>query len=331
MKRFVILEIVTPKTKKEVTKMEVVTISAPRRPVLPEIPQMVVKYLEAEREGRLNQEGKYFRIRINREEKAVEGHGVAYYNELVIETRKLEGWIPVYSTGMLKYRGAFASDIDNWDLRLNDPHIIEESEISMKFAVRTGAGRVKVYDVKLTKGSAVQRLLIDFDLKGYQCIERQASLGYDVLVNYEAFKSYVGKDERRQRERWFVDFEPERVVLFNTRGEPIKEDSEAEIAVVLESHYDRDYDPIADRYRLIFWVKGRGVGTSNEYRTGSYHPATRFYTIPLRMSAKVSVADDGDILVEVEVGNYASYWVPRTHPIPHIEPWSETRTFKIKW
>ena len=110
---------------------------------LPEVPELVQRYLDMldMRECMTDTEGKFFRIVIEQKSHNSHTDGTAYLNELRIEKRTGKSWSQLYTTGMMQYH----NKIDNWDLYLLEPKILEESEDEIIYAFRTNAGNVKVY------------------------------------------------------------------------------------------------------------------------------------------------------------------------------------------
>ncbi len=298
---------------------------------LPEIPQLVKRYLDLKDK---QTKGKYFRIVIEEKSRDSGVAGIAYLNELRIEN-KIDGlWHKVYSTGMMQYRGAYAYEIDNWDLFLKDPAIIEESKNEVIYGIRTGAGNIKIYRFRHKNKSYNPETLVVFNMKDYTATQERIELLQKVISDPEAFHLYVSKG---LKDHWHTAYRISKwdsaCRVFDITGKEIENTDEiaekAYFIILLAKHYDRDYDALVDYYRFYFWVRDKGVGVSNVYKTGSRHPNTRFYTIELKIE-KVTFDLQNRILVDITVSNYASYSTPRTYPIPTLNPpWKETQSFLL--
>jgi hypothetical protein len=208
---------------------------------------------------------------------------------------------------MMKYRGAYARDIDNWDLFLNDPSIFEESEQEVTYALRTGDGNVKVYRFSAEKGHP--ELLESFNVRSFERTRERIELLGNVVKDVEAFRSYVSKNCGHH---WMVTGS----TGFDASGNKLDGDKEiaekAEVCVLLEEHADRDYDAIMDQYRLHLWVKGKGVYVTEASRTGLHHPGGRFYCVGVGMRTALAYRGPGLLGLTVEVSN-KSQRVHRRH------------------
>lgn len=271
------------------------------------VPDRVQRYLDMQ-ERRMK--GKHFRIIIDQISSPKKGAGIAYSNALRIEKRN-KSWSQVYTTGMMQYRGAYAHEIDNRDLSLQDSAILEESASEMVYAVRTGAGNVKV-----CRFSGEQtELLVAFNISDYAATQKRIELLRSVVSDAEAFRSYV---EKSLSERWetssAIGVWESGCKVFDVIGQKLENDDfskvaeKGEIVVLLAKHYDRDYDAIVDAYQIFVWVKGKGVGFSKPYRTGLYHPDKRFYTIGISMDAVIANYKENSLELIAEVSNTGQQW-----------------------
>jgi len=225
-----------------------------------EVPELVREYMGLDQK---DASGEHFTIRIEEDTNPVSGHGVAYFNALVVE-RNNEA---VYTTGFRKYRGAYAGR-DNWDLSFNNPAILRENEDEMVYGLRTGDGNVKVF--RFAEGEP--KLVHSFDKGAHQRTLERLEILDAVLTDPQAFLEYVKK---QMSGRWSA---PKNLQRTN-----VQMLADERITLVLCKHHDRDADAVVDRYRLYVLLKERGVIESSVFRTGSTHPRGRFYTVGLRL------------------------------------------------
>lgn len=285
---------------------------------LPNVPIFAQQYLKLKK---YQSEGKYFRIIIEQKSDPKSGAGIAYSNDLWIE-KQIEGkWEKVYSTGMTQYRGAYNYEIDNWDLSLNDPAILEESENEVVYALRTGKGNVKAY--RFNKEQLSQ--LVVFNASDYKATQERIELLQDVVSDAEAFRSYVSKGLGHHWHTaskigvWEDDCQ-----IFDATGQKLGGDDydnvekNGDVVVLLTDHADRDYDAITDLYQLHIWVKGKGFGVSKTYRTGLHHPDSKFYRIGIGFNATITNRGENFLNLTVKVSNSR-------------QQWSESRDFRVEW
>lgn len=296
---------------------------------LPEMPELIQRYLDIERYA---PEGKFFRIAIDKKSDPKSGAGIAYSNALHIEKKNGDSWSQVYTTGMMQYRGAYAHEIDDWDISLNDPAIFEESESEVVYALRTGVGNIKVYRFREEEGPT--RLIV-FNADDYKKTQERIGLLQQVIDDAEAFHSYVSKG---LGEHWYVDHLStweKNCHIFDGAGQKIKNSDqikkEGAIIVLLARRYDRDYDPLVEGYCFYVWLKGKGIRTSKVYRTGFHHPNTRFYSIEVRSETNIINQSQNSLTLNIEVSNYASYNEPRSYPVPRVDPWKKNHNFRAEW
>jgi len=269
---------------------------------LPEVPELVQKYLDLEKKVA---QGNSFRIVINEKSNPVDGHGIAYSNELLVEKKDGDDWVKAYSTGMMKYRGAYASDIDNWDLSLNGPAILKESDNEVIYALQTGVGNIKVCCFRESSSEE----LISFNIRDYKGTEERIELLQKILDKADAFHSYVSNDlDHRWRTASQVHKHDKYCEVLN----------DGKVIVLLARHADRDYDAIVDCYQIYIWVQGQGFGHSDVFQTGLHHPGGRFYSIGIGFSA--TLVNQGRSFVEVEV-----------EPRNRSQGWSEKRNLRVEW
>ena len=252
---------------------------------LSEIPEIVQRYLNTkERQA----EGKHFRIVIDKKSDSKSGAGIAYSNALRIEKRNGKSWSQVYNTGMMQYRGAYNYEIDNWDLSLNDPVILEESKSKVVYALRTGIGNVKVY--RFRDRDDEPEALVVFNVRDYKATQGRIELLGKVISDADAFRAYVSK---KLSHRWHI----------TDRATPADD-----VEVLLLDHADCDYDAISDLYQLYIWVKGKGIGATKIYGTGLYHPGGKFYRIGIGFDVGIINRGRSFLNLVVEVYNRHQQW-----------------------
>ncbi len=257
------------------------------------VPEHVQRYQDANKLP----EGEHFRIVIDGTNVSKIGGGMAYSHALCIEKRDGDAWFNVYRGGMMQYRGAYSREIDNWDLCLSEPSILEEAKDAVTFGLRTGGGNVKIYRFS-TKG--LETLSV-FSVRDHEATQARVKLLSDVVGDVKVFRSYV---EKSLLGRWSNDAEI---------------DVESGVVALLAVHYDRDYDAIVDQYKLFVWVKGKGFCSTGSSWTGLRHPGGKFYSVGMRVLS-AAVADRGPNFLELafEVGNKG-------------QGWQEINHFRVKW
>ncbi len=258
------------------------------REKLDEIPIRVQQYLDLKE---WQAKGKYFWIVIEGKSVPHEDAGVAYFNALQIKKFNGRSWIKVYDSGMRQYRGAYATEIDDWDLELHNPAILQESPNEVVYGLSTGAGKVKIFRFN----GKSPKLLHSFNAADYERVKDRIKLLQNVVQKSDSFICYVNTLLGR---RWhFVSTES---LMFKKEGD---------VKVALVAHSDRDYDPIVDCYYLLIWVQGRGIGTTQIYNTGLYHPVgSKFYNIGVALEAKITSRDSDAFNLTVKVGNSSQRW-----------------------
>ncbi len=278
---------------KEVSLQTAATLAT--RENLSMVPALVQRYLDTETRV---PEGEQFRIVIGGENVSKSGGGMAYSHALCVEKRDGDVWTRVHEGPMRQYRGAYSHEIDNWDLCLSSPSILEETEVAVTFGLRTGGGNVKAYRFSSEKG--LETLSV-FSVRDYEATQARMKLLSDVVDDIKAFRSYV---EKSLGNRWSKDSET--VV-------------ESDVVALLAVHYDRDYDAIVDQYKLFVWVKGKGFCSTGSSWTGLRHPGGKFYSVGMRVLS-TAITDRGPDFLEFafEVGNKG-------------QGWQETNTFRVKW
>lgn len=272
---------------------------------LPKVPELIQHYLDLEEKSG---KGSHFHIRVEGKSNPVDGHGIAYSNALIIERDGKE----VYRTRFMEYRGAYASDIDNKDNSLSDVAILEESEDEVIYALRTGAGNIKVYRFR----DSSPKLLEAFDNRRYRAEKEQIELLQSVLDDPKAFYSYLREGLGN---RWSLSSHAKK---FN--GD--------DIIIVASFHHDRDADAIYDRYQLHFWVKGRGFVSTKTLSTGIRHPSGRWYTCWFGYQVEVLNQDDTSVEFEIKLEGWpvgqGGQW---GQPIYNVKKWHDSHTFRIEW
>lgn len=302
--------------------METVTlqgaIELQARENIPQIPQLVQRYLDMKEK---QAEGKYFRVVIDEKSNLNTGAGIAYSNALRIEKKCGELWAEVYSTGMMQYRGAYAHEIDNWDLSLRNPTIIEESETEVIYALSTGGGNVKVYLFSEGKLQPV----VKFNIRDHEQTKERIELLQNVINDAEAFRSYVSKN---LGDRWYTASEigvwEKECAIFDASGQKLGHsdcdnvEEKGNVVVLLANHWDRGYDAIVDSYRLFVWVKGKGFGSTGTYQTGLRHPGGKFYSVGLGFDVTLTNRERNSLGLSVEACNRS-------------QQWKESRDLRIEW
>ena len=285
------------------------------------IPKLVEQYLEAKERC---SEGKNFRVVIADKSCPTADAGIAYSNELLVEKRQNGVWTKLYSTGMLQYRGAYAYERDDKDLRFLRPMILDESEDEVTYAIATGEGNVKVFRIRGKRPKQLE----SFGHRQYQETVARKELQSRILDDADAFCAYV---EKLLGDRWYV---PKCALpgisccIFDECGAPIENDypitrdeitAMTRIMVLLAKHPDREYDAIVDVYRFFVWVKGHGFGSSEELPSGLCHPDGSFYYVGLDFKLK-----------NLEIGGNSISFTADFHSRPDFSPtlnrWGELVT-----
>lgn len=262
---------------------------------LPEVPELVQKYLDLEKKVT---QGNSFRIVINQKSNPVSGHGIAYSNELQIQKRGSDGcWIETYNTGMIQYRGAYASDIDNWDLSLNNPAILEESDNEVIYGLQTGDGNIKIYHLQ----EGFPKIICSFNVRDYKKTQERIELLRNVVNDARAYVNYT---KRGLGKGW--------------RVHQNHENDKETVILLLAEHADRPYDALTDKYKLHVWVKNKGIAVLGHYRTNLSHPRfKKNYRIRVYFE-EVEIKFSGEIL-ELSLEFYND-----------SQGWRERREFRIK-
>ncbi len=242
------------------------------------IPPLVQQHLDAGEKPQT--EGKHFRIVRKHDMESVRNHGCAYSNELRIEKNAGGSWEKVYSTGMLKYRGAYANDIDDWSLNFIRVSILEESESGVTYGVTDGEQGVNVYRFEKERTR-----LARFDLKDHKQTAERIELLQKVLKDPTLFRKYA--ENLSLGGKWGLYGEDP--YAFDATGKAIDDVAQAHLIVLPLSHPDRDYDAIIDSYRIFVWLRGVGIGESGPLPSGLHHPGGRFYFVGLGFKAEVSM------------------------------------------
>lgn len=243
------------------------------------IPTIVQQHLDAGEKPQT--EGQHFRIVRKHDMESVHNHGCAYFNELIVEKKTDGEWKKAYSTGRLKYRGAYADDVDDWSLNFIRVSILEESASHVTYGVTDGERGVTVYRFSESRPSVVTH----FDLKGYQKTAERVKLLETVLKDPTQFRKYA--ENLPLGGKWGLYGEDP--FAFDATGKAIDDVAQAHLIVLPLSHPDRDYDAIIDSYRIFVWLRGVGIGESGPLPSGLHHPGGRFYFVGLGFKAEVAM------------------------------------------
>jgi len=224
------------------------------------IPDLVQQYLDLKEK---KPEGKYFRIRIKKSWRDSSFHGRVLMNELCVEKRIGNLWIQLFATGMMHF---YHFDNRKWNLFLLEPAILEESEEKVIYGVRTGENEVKIYCFS----KDALELLTVFNLcePPKECIEFLQT----VFVDPEAFRHYIAKN---LDDNWHIADKLEAgrgdCKIFSPGGKEVErneEIKESEVVILLAKHYYHSHcNLIVDLYRFYIWIKGKGIGSTNIYKT----------------------------------------------------------------
>lgn len=262
---------------------------------LPAIPPLVQQHLDAGEKPQT--EGQHFRIVKKHDMESVRNHGCAYFNELIVEKKTDGEWKKAYGTGRLQYRGAYASDIDDWSLNFIRVSILEESESEVTYGVTDGEQGVTVYRFSEGRPSIVTR----FDLKGHDQSAQRIALLQQVIDDPQAFRLYV-KNSRGSK--WLGDD----LLAFDKTGNQLADVADGHLVVFPVVHADRDYDAIVDSYKVYVWLKGCGIGEAGPFRTGLRHPGGRFYFVDVGFTADVAMQDQTLPTLTVVAKNNRQRW-----------------------
>lgn len=266
---------------------------------LPKVPELVQQYLDTKKRKAT---GEFFQIAIRQKSDPKTGAGIAYFNELIVEKKIGDKWERQYSTGMRQYRGAYDYEVDDWDLSLYNPAVLAETKNEITYAVRTGVGNIKVYRFR----ESAPVLVVSFNVNDYEKTQERIELLQKLIDDAEAFRAYV---EKGLGHRWNI-----------TDDATI---NDGNVVVLLADHADRDYDAISDLYRIYIWVKGKGFGETETFRTGLHHPGGKFYRVGIGFNVTVINQKAGAIDLVVEVKNESQQWNAK-HEI--CVEWKEVKT-----
>ncbi|MEM4318507.1 MAG: hypothetical protein QW244_01590 [Candidatus Pacearchaeota archaeon] len=274
-------------------EFEKIILQKPKRENLPEMPELVKQYCDLKS---YKPAGKVFSIEIKHKSRDSKTDGMAYFNELVVNKENKV----VYSSGMMKYRGAYNWEIDNHDTQLFDPSILEEKSNEVVFGLRTGAGNIKIYRLK---GNELKELYT-FDIDGYRKKKKRNELIKKILEDPDEWVKYI---ENEQGHHWYIDSSRMRDLKNEKeKGNEWRDDyqilDDGNLIIALAKHYDRDYDPIVDCYYVYFWKKRVGMAKSKTYYTGLCHPWGKFYIIEVRFLEPASYDKDKQIVI-AKIGN----------------------------
>ena len=289
-------------------------LEAKEKKLLSEVPELVQSYLDLEER---QPKGEHWEIVIDDQSKPTPNDGIAYSNSLCV---KGSDGSSRYETGMQQYRGAYNHEIDNFDLQLKDPAILEESEDEVTYAVRTGVGNVKVY--RLRREEERPERLESFNTREHAATQKRIELLQKAFDDPEEFLSYISRSLGHRERAPYQLSAFEGCMAFDSSNNPLKYGKEiqdkGDVMVLLLDHADRDYDPVIDSYRLCVWVKGKGFGSSETYQTGLQHPGGKNYIIGVGLGAKIASRDSDSLGITAEVGNKRQE-MKRSH------------NFRIKW
>ncbi len=220
---------------------------------IPEIPELVKKYLEMESSDRTKAEWKNFKFKITEKSNSVSGHWIAYLNSICIDYKDKN----IYNSWMMQYRWAYANDIDDWDLQIFNPILLEENKQVAIFGFKTWEWNVKILKINKNK----KKEYIDtFNVREYEKTKEKIKTIKNAINDPKAKKEFISRDLGT---KWNIQdsasFENDNITL------------------ELAWHADRDYDAIDDKYMFYAWIKWVGIGKSNKYYAHATHPDDRFY------------------------------------------------------
>lgn len=261
---------------------EEIVLQKPKKEDLPEMPELVKQYYYLKSYESV---GNVFSIEIKEGSWDSKTDGIAYFNELIV---KKEDKV-VYSSGMMKYRGAYNWEIDNHDAHLFNPSILKEKSNEVVFGLRTGAGNIKIYRLKIyrLKENELEELYT-FDIDGYEKKKKRNELIEKILEDPDEWVEYIKSE---QGHHWYIESDDYQIL------------DDGNLIIALAKHYDRDYDPIVDYYKVYFWKKNVGIATSKTYYTGLKHPLLeKFYIISIRFLEPASYDKNKNIIV-AKIGN----------------------------
>ncbi len=244
------------------------------------VPDLVSEYQKLENKEHKST-GKFFRVLTRGENRDSKTDGIAYLNEMIVEAKVGNDWQQVYSTGMQQYRGAYNWEIDNWDLAIYEPVILQESKNDALVAFRTGIGRIKIYAFT-NKG--LDRSKIVFNWNDYTKQVERIELVKNMLNDAKLFEQYIQKS---LHSRWDVR---------ETKN------LNDELTLAYARHASRDYDASTDQYQFSFLVKGRGIAVSEIFYSGLRETTSKFSTNYANLKdVKLVSFDEKQAVVEIEM------------------------------
>jgi len=273
---------------------EEIVLQKPKKEDLPEMPELVKQYYDLKSYESV---GNVFSIEIKEESWDSKTDGIAYFNELIV---KKEDKV-VYSSGMMKYRGAYNWEIDDHDAQLFNPSILKEESNEVVFGLRTGAGNIKIYRLR---GEKLEELYI-FDIDGYEKKKKRNELIEKILEDPDEWVEYI---KNEQGHHWYIDsWSMRNLKDAKEEGNKWRDDyqilDDGNLIIALAKHYDRDYDPIVDYYKVYFWKKNVGIATSKIYYTRLRHPLwEKFYIISIGFLEPAYYDKNKNIIV-AKIGN----------------------------
>lgn len=284
---------------------------------IPKVPELVQQYLELNENKKLETEGKFFKIEINGKNNPVDGHGIGYSCQMSLLGKSNDSWSQVWTTGMRQYRSPYASEIDNWDYSISEASILSETAEKVIFGFSTGVGNVKIHSFSQKNGI---KFLDEFSLSKLNNINEMIEKSEKAIDDPLSFLKYIGKIDTL-RGRWHNPYrlDNEGLITFDVKGKKLSswekgyDEKNIHIMVALVDHYDRDYDAIADKYRILIWVKGQGYVLTESFDTGLRHPGGRDYCIGLGIGFDISFFGKGKMIVHTKVGNRRQDWSERSY------------------
>ncbi|MCX6793213.1 MAG: hypothetical protein NTY12_04260 [Candidatus Falkowbacteria bacterium] len=252
------------------------------------IPKLVSSYRAIE-DTAARQEGNFFRVSVVGKNKPASSAGIAYLNELIVETKYGNGWKKIYSSGMKQYRGAYNWEIDNHDNNFCNPVILEENKDKALVAFRTGAGNIKIYSFSKTGGKSKKLI---FNWSDYEQQQKRLQLVSDMLEDENLFRDYV--ENSFSESRWHAD--------------QMKSLNDGEIVLILAYHSSRDCDAASDYYKFFILVKGKGIAESEEIYSNLSDPQGSFSSTTVQLtSVDLKSINEKKIVVDLKLGAFHSY------------------------
>lgn len=135
----------------------------------------------------------------------------------------------------------------------------------------------------------------------------------DVLNDEKVFESYISE-----------------ILPYNWFTETKTTDND-DVIVLLAKHFDRDYDAIIDCYKFFVWMKSRGFGKTNTYRTGLRHPKGKYYGVDIRLNKDIFTVKTlfpNQNFINIRAVVYSAMTSYRGG-VSH-QPWSESHKFCIE-